>query len=359
MYTKIYICHYLYRMLKQWVKFVFHFFLICLVICCFIWNQLILYGISQGLGQISLILQSQPVAKVLDDPAFPDSLKLKLRLVEEVKRYTVDSLGLNPSKNYTTVYNQHGKPILFTITACEPYAFKPKEWTFPLLGTVSYKGFFNLEKARKEYESLILAGYDVDMYSPSGWSTLGWFQDPILSNMLQRSNGTLINLIIHELSHGTIYVKNNVNFNENLANFVADKGTEEFIKDRFGVHSKQFQDYEYKKEDEKRFSDYMLRSTKSLDSLYDSFSNEPDTVKRHQKNQLVMKIVLGVNRLHLHKPKNYFRYALQAFSEGNAFFMSFMRYDSQYEIFEKEYREKFHSNLRNYILYLKKTYPSL
>lgn len=346
-------------MLKQWIKFVFHLFFICLIICCYIWNQLILYGISQGSGQLSLILRSQPVEDVLKDPAFPDSLKSKLQLVGEVKKYTVDSLGLNPSKNYTTIYNQHEQPVLFTITACEPYALKPKEWTFPFLGAVSYKGFFNKQKARREYDALVVQGYDVDIYSPSGWSTLGWFRDPIQSNMLHRSEGSLINLIIHELSHGTLYVKNNVNFNENLANFIGDKGTEEFLKDKFGTNSKQYLDYEHRKEDEKRFSNYMLEATKRLDSLYSSFSTQPDSLKKYKKRQLITEIVLGVNRMSLHKPKNYFRYALQAFREGNAFFMSFTRYDSQYEIFEKEYREKFGSNLRDYLLYLKKTYPSL
>ena len=117
--------------MKQWIKFVLHSFLICLVICCFIWNQLIMYGISQGVGQLSIILKAEPVEDVLEDASFPDSLKIKLKLVGEVKQYTIDSLGLNPSKNYSTFYNQHNKAVLFTITACEPYSFKAKEWTFP------------------------------------------------------------------------------------------------------------------------------------------------------------------------------------------------------------------------------------
>lgn len=318
-----------------------------------------MYGISQGVGQLSIILKAEPVEDVLEDASFPDSLKIKLKLVGEVKQYTIDSLGLNPSKNYSTFYNQHNKAVLFTITACEPYSFKAKEWTFPFLGSVSYKGFFSKEKAKKELNKLILQNYDVDMYSPSGWSTLGWFKDPIQSNMLERNDGALINLIIHELSHGTLYVKNNVNFNENLANFIGDKGTEEFLKDKYGEQSKAYLDYEHKKIDEKLFTNYMLQSTQRLDSLYRFFSTEPDDLKKWKKKQLITEIVLGVNRLPFYKPKNYFRYALQAFSEGNAFFMSFTRYDSQYELFDKEYREKFHSNLRDYLLFLKKTYPSL
>lgn len=345
--------------MKQQIKFFFQFLLIALMICCFIWHQLVIYGISQGIGQISMIIQAKPVSEILENPTFPDSLKIKLRLIADVKQYTIDSLGLKPSKNYTTFYNQHQKPLLYTITACEPYSFKPKEWTFPLLGAVSYKGFFNKEKAKKEFYKLKEEGYDVDIYSPSGWSTLGWFKDPIQSNMLEKSDGTLINLIIHELSHGTLYVKNNVNFNENLANFIGDKGAELFLIYKFGSQSKAYQDYEQHKKDDKLFADYMLKSTERLDSLYHTFSNEPDTLKKAKKRQLITSIVLGVNRLPLYKHKNYFRYSLQAFHEGNAFFMAFTRYDSQYELFEKEYTEKFSSNLRKYLDFLKKTYPSL
>jgi len=329
------------------------------MICCLIWNQLIIYGISQGIGQISLIIQAEPVKEILEDASFPDSLKAKIRLIGEIKQYTIDSLGLKPSKNYTTFFNQHQKSVLFTITACEPYSFRPKEWTFPLLGTVSYKGFFNKEKAKKEFHKLKEEGYDVDIYSPSGWSTLGWFKDPIQSNMLEKSDGSLTNLIIHELSHGTLYVKNNVNFNENLANFIGDKGTELFLIDKFGPTSKAYLDYQHRKKDDKLFADYMLKSTERLDSLYRTFSDEADSLKKSKKRQLITSIVIGVNRLPFYKPKNYFRYSLQAFFEGNAFFMSFTRYDSQYELFEKEYTQKFGSNLRKYLDFLKKTYPSL
>lgn len=346
-------------MMKQRIKFFFHFLLIALMLCCFIWHQLIIYGISQGIGQLSMIWKAKPISEILEDETFSDSLKTKLRLIVDVKRYTIDSLGFKPSRNYTTFYDQHQKPLLYTITACEPYSFKPKEWTFPLLGAVSYKGFFNKEKAKKEFHKLKEEGYDVDIYSPSGWSTLGWFKDPIQSNMLEKSDGSLINLIIHELSHGTLYIKNNVNFNENLANFIGDKGAELFLNYKFGPHSTAYQDYEQHKKDDMIFADYMLKSTERLDSLYHTFSDEPDTFKKAKKTQLITSIVLGVNRLPLSKHNSYFRYALKAFHEGNAFFMAFTRYDSQYELFEQEYTEKFGSNLRKYLDFLKKTYPSL
>ena len=295
--------------------------------------------------------------EMLNDKSFPDSLKQKLKLIEELKQYAVDSIGIKSSTNYSTVYNQNNKPILFTVTACQPYTFKAKEWWFPFLGTVSYKGFFNKAEAQKEIRRLKQNGYDVDVYSPSGWSTLGWFTDPVQTNMLKQSDGNIANLIIHELTHGTIYIKNDVTFNENLASFIGDKGAEQFLIYKFGNTSKQYIDYEEHKKDSKLFTAYMLKSKERLDSLYASFSDhETEAIKKERKQKLIKEIVLGVNRQDLYKKKNYFNYSLQAFSEGNAFFMAFTRYDSQYDVFEKEYREYYHSNLKIYMEAMKQKY---
>ncbi len=207
---------------------------------------------------------------------------------------------------------------------------------------------------------LVKENYDIDVYSPSGWSTLGWFQDPVLSNMLYKSDGALANLIIHELTHGTLFIKNNVTFNENLANFIGDKGAEKFLAYKYGISSGQYIDYEQKKEDEKIYDEYILKSIEKLKLLYLSLTEEhSEEIKKKKKRKLIFEIVMGVNDLPLHKKKNYFNYSLQAFHEKNAFFMGFTRYDSQYEIFEKEMNEKYHSSLREYLNVLKEKHPSV
>ncbi len=341
-------------MLKKSIGLFFELLFLLILMFSLFWHDLVLYAVEQGKGELAIVWGAQPVEKVLLDISFPDSLKPKLKLIAEIKQYAVDSIGINPSKNYSMVYDQRNKSDLQAVTACEPYSFKAKEWTFPILGTVSYKGFFNKKKAEEEILSLKEKGYDIDVYSPSGWSTLGWFKDPILSNMLYNSDGHLANLIIHELTHGTIYLKNSVTFNENLANFIGDKGAENFLIYKYGVNSKQYADYEYSKTDEKCFNEYILKSTKRLDGLYSSLPvKEKENIKKQKKNKLISEIVLGVNQLPLHKKKKYFRYSMQAFASKNAFFMAFSRYDSEYDIFEKEYREKFHSNLRSYLAFQK------
>lgn len=340
--------------MKKTLQLLFQILFLSVMLFCLFWHELVIYGISQGKGQIQIVWKSQPVEELLQDATFPDSLKQKLRLIGEIKQYAIDSIGIKPSNNYSIVYNQHNKAIMLTVSACEPYSLTAKEWSFPFLGSVSYKGFFNKEAAQKEIHELKIKGYDVDVYSPSGWSTLGWFKDPILSNMLYKNEGQLANLIIHELTHGTIYLKSSVTYNENLANFIGDKGAENFLIYKYGINSVQYTGYEQSKADEKCYTEYILKSTQRLDSLYSSFTDkDSDDIKKQKKNELITEIVLGVNKQPLYNKKRYFKHSLQAFMEKNAFFMAFTRYDSQYDVFENEFTEKYSSNLRDYLSALK------
>jgi len=347
-------------MLKKTILLFFEIAFLLIMLFCLFYYQLVIYGISQGKGQLHIVMNAQPIDEVVKNATTPDSVKQKLLFISDIKQFAIDSLGINPSDNYSTYYNQNNQPKLQVISASLPYELKAKEWNFPFLGTVSYKGFFNKKALKKEYLKLVKEDYDIDVYSPSGWSTLGWFKDPILSNMLKKEEGDLANLIIHELTHGTLYVKNDVTFNENLANFIGDKGAEQFLIYKFGKTSVEYNNYLQDKIDTKIYNEYILKSVTRLDSLYQLMGRgNSEATTEIKKKELITEIVLGVNKLPLSNKKQYFRYSLQAFREGNAFFMAFSRYDSQYEIFKNEYEKKFHSNLKEYLHFLKEKYPSL
>src|SRR5690606_27837765 len=134
--------------------------------------------------------------------------------------------------------------------ASEPFRLVPYTWTFPILGSVPYKGFFNEQSAVALADALASEGWDVNVRNPGGWSTLGWFTDPILSEMLEKDEGDLASLIIHEMVHATIFVKDSIEFNENLASFIGDRGAEAFLVARFGTQSEPYKtfiddDYDY------------------------------------------------------------------------------------------------------------------
>ncbi len=335
--------------------------LLLLLLCFIIWQfKLIIYGIEQGVGQFKIIYYSQPIEEVQKDPLFPDSLKQKLALVQEIKAFAIDTLGINNSKNYTTVYNQKGKPILWVLTASEKYELKAKEWTFPLLGSVSYKGFFNYEKGLKEQEQLKEQGYDTDYDVVGGWSTLGWFKDPILSNMLLKKEGNLANLIIHELTHGTLYVKSNVDFNENLASFVGDKGAEKFLEYKYGKNTDQYQRYEQGKADMVLYSNHILNGAKRLDSLYKAFSAAtPVVIKDSLKTKTIKEIIATANNLPFYKKNRFSKLFKKGELPNNSFFMDYKRYRSKQDFFEKEFKNKFNSDLKKYLQYLKNKYPTV
>jgi predicted aminopeptidase len=294
----------------------------------------------------------------MEDPFFPDSLKSKLKLIEDVRKFAIDSLGLKDTENYKTLYDQKNKEVMWVVQACEPFALVPKQWHFPIVGSVPYKGFFNKAKAldlRKELEE---EGYDVSVRNPGGWSTLGWFTDPILSGMLDRTEGDLASLIIHEMVHATVFVKDDVDFNENLADFIGDTAAYDFLRYRFGRESKEYMTYLHQDQDYRKYTKHILRGTRSLDSLYQTMQqSDAFDKKKQQKNAMISKIISAIDTLQLYEKRN--SAALKKKLPNNTFFMSYRLYKSKQNIFEEELDKKFKGDIRAYVLYLSNQYPFL
>ncbi len=290
-----------------------------------VWNwSLIYYGIRQGIGQFEIIWNARPVEEFMEDPSFPDSLKSKLKLIEDVRKFAIDSLGLKDTENYKTLYDQKNKEVMWVVQACEPFALVPKQWHFPIVGSVPYKGFFNKAKAldlRKELEE---EGYDVSVRNPGGWSTLGWFTDPILSGMLDRT----------------------------------DTAAYDFLRYRFGRESKEYMTYLHQDQDYRKYTKHILRGTRSLDSLYQTMQqSDAFDKKKRQKDAMISKIISAIDTLHLYEKRN--SAALKKKLPNNTFFMSYRLYKSKQNIFEEELDKKFKGDIRAYVLYLSNQYPFL
>ncbi len=338
--------------MKKYVKWLLYS-VAAFVILFLIWNyKAVQYGISQGYGQFKVLYGAQPLEEVLNNPDTPDSIKAKIKLIQEIKQFTVHTIGLNPSGSYNTFYDQKGKPILWVVTGSKPFELKAYEWDFPIVGRFSYKGFFEYGKALKEEKFVKSLGYDTGIDPVSAWSTLGWLDDPILSEMLKRKPGSLANLIIHELTHGTLYIKNNVQYNENLANFVGDQGALIFLEKKYGKDSKEYLEYTESKKKTEEFTKTVLNGAKELDSLYTSFDfkDASDNHKIIQKRQAIGKIVFALQQI---------RPDIDLGKVNNTFFLDFLRYEQNQGDFEKEFEEKFHRNFKAYMNYLKDKYPSL
>ena len=336
--------------------------LLLVLILAIVYRDLLSYGWMQAKGQIGILWNVEDVTDVLKDPSFPDSLKSRIRLIEEIKKFGVDSLGLTPSKNYTTFYNQHGKPLIWVITASDRYRIKAHLWKFPILGTFPYKGYFDSTRAVREEKVLIDQGFDTDIGEVSAWSTLGYLKDPILSSMLKRKEGSLANLILHELTHGTLFVKNDLELNENLASFVGDLGAIRFLTQKYGTGSKELKAYEYSKKYNDAYAQHILRGVGKLDSLYKTFGSNmsPEPRKDTLKRNLILKILTDADTLlgnkNTLKSNSYWeKHPLP----NNAYFISYQTYKSKQNAFKQEYEVKFGGNFKKYLSYLKEKYPSL
>ncbi len=289
--------------------------------------KLLIYGIQQGWGQLNVIIQARPISEILADESQPDSLKTRLRFTLQVRDYAMKKLGLNDSDNYTTFYDQGGEPILWNLSASEPYELKPYLWKFPFLGSVPYKGFFKLDLAKKEREKLMEKGYDTRIREVSGWSTLGILKDPILSNMIERGEGQLAEVIIHELVHATIFLRDQIDFNENLASFIGEIGAQEFLREHFGDSSEALIQYQQELEDSDRLKKHMLLGTQKLDHLYKSLANKPDSIKAVSKTTTIKGIVDALDTVTFSNDRYY--HIFDKSLPNNAYFMSFLRYHSK------------------------------
>lgn len=327
-----------------------------LLVASIVFNyKLIAYGFSQARGQLHILRQARPISEVMSDPDFPDSLKVKLKLVEEIKRFAFNSLGLKSSENYSSVYDQKGKEILWVVTACDPYHFNPLMWSFPLIGSFSYKGFFDYDKAVVLAKSLKDEHYDVEMRSVSGWSTLGWFNDPILSNMLAEEEGELANTLIHELTHGTIFIPDSMTFNENLATFIGKNGALSYLGLKYGSGSKEFLSYKNRLADDQLFTRHIIKSAEELNKIYLDNENKSDSVKEIFKSLFLDEFVESIDAINFYNPKRYLGY-FENFRPNNAYFISFLNYRERQVELENLLMDSLNNELPLFIDYWRATY---
>ncbi len=223
------------------------------------------------------------------------------------------------------------------------------EWSFPIVGDVSYKGFFDLKKAKYEEQKLKEKGFDTRIRPVNAWSTLGWFKDPILSNNLERNEGQLAELFIHEITHANVFLKDSLTFNENLASFIGEQGAMLFLIKKYGKQSTLFDEYKKSENDAQNFVKHCLKGVSELNELYAGFTNEMILLEKEKaKESYIKEWVRELDSIPFNNSKAYtgrFKNKLP----NNAFFMAFERYDSKKESFDLQLYNEFDGDLKGFI----------
>ncbi|MDR2619018.1 MAG: aminopeptidase [Treponema sp.] len=181
------------------------------------------YTLKQGTAMLGYLNRAIPLEDLTEKGGEED--RRFAEQVEAIRRFAMEELGLKESKNYTRYVELDRGYLAAVVSASAKDSFTRYEWWFPVVGKVPYKGFFNPNDARKEQAKLEKKDLDVWIRGVSAFSTLGWFRDPLYSYMKEYSTGELADLIIHELLHATVYLKNHSQFNEELAEFVGSEGS--------------------------------------------------------------------------------------------------------------------------------------
>jgi predicted aminopeptidase len=196
-----------------------------------------LYLVELGRGQARIIFHSRPNESVLQDPAIDESVKEKIRLVNQAKAYGEEEIGLAKTSNFTRFYQVQGPSLIYVLSASPEDRLESYEWWFPITGRVTAKGFFDRKNADREGEKLEKKGLDVFVQGAQAYSTLGWFKDPIFSTTLSYDPAMIVNVVVHELTHNTVFFKDQLDFNEQVAYFVGGQGAIDFTGAKFGVGS--------------------------------------------------------------------------------------------------------------------------
>ena len=243
------------------------------------------YVTRQALKQNSLYNSRVPVRDIIADPNTPEKTKTALLHVQDVLEFASRN-GLKVGGSYQHYIEQSGRPVSYLVFASKPFALESKTWWFPIVGDVPYLGFF-AESERDDFAlELEQEGYDVHRGKASAFSSLGWFDDPIFSSMLERRRAAYTHLIFHELTHQTYWAPGSVLFNENLAEYIAYELSIKYFQEK--NLPKTIEGYETYRRDKKKYKEWLTFFREKLETLYNSpsFQELEEPAKRQKKQEL-------------------------------------------------------------------------
>jgi predicted aminopeptidase len=313
----------------------------------------VLYLSKLGWHQSYVTFHSIPIQEVLDDRGTDEGTKEKIRFIQEVKRYGEEHLGLKGTKSYSRFLEVKG-PILHVVTACERDSLQLYHWDFPIVGSVTYKGFFTREGAVEEKNLLDRKGYDTFVQPAAAYSTLGWLKDPIFSSMMGWDEATLANLILHEMTHATVYMKGETDFNEQIATFIGNRGAIDFLIGKYGPESKEVVEAVHSQEDDLLFSEWVDQACQQLASFYAREISRDEKLRRRE--ELFRSILEGFAEMRGRFKTDCYR-GFDKIELNNAVLLAYRRYFHRLDTFEI-LREHFEGNLKKVIEFFRQIQAS-
>ena len=251
------------------------------------------YVAQAAKGQLQILTARKPITRVLDDPAADPELKKRLEVVREARAFASSELGLPNNKSYTAYADLKREFVVWSVVATPEFSVDPREWCFPIVGCVAYRGYFRKESAEAFAETLRSDGLDTIVGGVPAYSTLGKFNDPILNTMMIYGDDELASIMFHELSHQLVYIQDDTAFNEAFAVTVEQEGLARWLK----FHGREAELAKYQKRRARQAEGVALvaRFRGELTALYGM--NIGPEVMRARKAQVFARLVAELRAL--------------------------------------------------------------
>lgn len=228
-------------------------------------------------GHSDILNREKPISEILAEPDLAPELRKLLEQMQRARDFASKELGL-PENNSYREYADIGRDyVIWNVIATEEFSVEPQTWCFPFAGCVSYRGYFSKSDAVEFADQLRVGGKDVYVVGARAYSTLGWFDDPLLNTMLYRDEGMRVGVLFHELAHQKLYVQDDTAFNEAFATTVAQEGVR-----RWFLYNGNTGKYERYLESQQRRAEFntLLKQTRSrLQELYKQ-SDDPASMRK-------------------------------------------------------------------------------
>ena len=233
-------------------------------------------------GQLSILLGREKIQNLLQDHSVCDDLKTRLGYILEIRQFAESELFLPVGDNYSTFVDLQRAHVVWNVYAAAEFSVDPLSWCYPIAGCVSYRGYFSERRALDYANKLQQQGFDVYTAGVDAYSTLGWFDDSVLSTSIYRDEHRLAALIFHELAHQLAYARGDTSFNEGFATFVEHEGLRRWLLTR---QQEGFYDTVMREEEQQR--QFVQLVTNFRDRLEENYAREiSDAHKRRTKTDL-------------------------------------------------------------------------
>jgi predicted aminopeptidase len=181
-------------------------------------------------GQYQIFANQRSIEALMEEPSTPADLKKRFELLEDLRGFAKNELRLPTDSHYRKYVDVHRPFVVWNVEAAPEFSMEPKTWWYPVLGSLSYRGYFSKSGATNYASYLRNKGYDVSVGGVSAYSTLGWFKDPVLNTFIFEDDSELAEVIFHELAHQRLFARGDTDFNEAFATTVGQEGARRWLK---------------------------------------------------------------------------------------------------------------------------------